>query len=230
MDDRPESSFVPDVVPEDDRQFVAERARLGNRVGWGETPAILVVDMTEAFLGERATDPDPVPHTASLLARARETSTPVYYTVPGESTGYPDGYPVAIKASPASARGPDVELTPERRDWLDRIDAIPPEIEPRDDEVVIEKPRASAFFDTHLGNVLRYEGVDTLVVTGLTTSGCVRATAVAAHSANLRTIVPVECVADSVSISHDIALFDLDHRYADVTSVAAVKDRLSTGD
>lgn len=229
MDDQPESPFVPDVVPEDDRQFVDETVRLGNRVGWGEMPAILVVDMTEAFLGDRATEPDPVPHTASLLATARETSTPIYYTVPGESAGFPNGYPVAIKASPESARGPDIDLTAERRKWLEGIDVIPSAIEPRDDEVVIEKPRASAFFDTHLGNALRYDGVDTLVVAGLTTSGCVRATAVAAHSSNFRTIVASDCVADSVAISHDISLFDLDHRYADVTPVAEIEDRLRAG-
>lgn len=229
MADPSEQPYIPQEVPDRDRRFVADRGRLGNRVGWGDTPAVLVVDMTEAFLDDRATEPDPVPHTASLLGMAHETDTPVYYTVPGESARYPDGYPVAIKASPASERGPDIDLTEERREWLRRLDEIPTAIKPQEDEVVVEKPRASAFFDTHLGNLLRYEDVDTLIVAGLATSACVRATTVDAHSMNLRTIVPVECVADSVRISHEITLFDIDHRYADVTTVDEVEDRLLAG-
>lgn len=223
-----DSSYIPDRVPATDREFVTEKDRFGNRVGWGDTPALLIVDMTEGFLSDRVTDPDPVPPTASLIETARETDTPVYYTVPGESSGYPDGYPVAIKASPASDRGPDTELTEQRREWLQRIDVIPEAIEPRDDEVVIEKPRASAFFDTHLGNALRYEGVDTLIVTGLTTGGCVRATATDSHSSNFRTIVPIESVADTMKVSHEISLFDLDQRYADVTPVETVEARLKS--
>lgn len=227
MDEDTEAgSYIPERVPDSDRRFVEEAPRFGNRVGWGDEPAILIVDMTEAFLGDRATESNPVPPTASLLETARETDTPVFYTVPGEANGYPDGYPKAIKASPASARGPDLELTEERREWIENLDVIPPAIEPKTHDFVVEKPRASAFFDTHLGAVLRYEGIDTLVICGLTTSGCVRSTAVDSHSNNFCTIVPQECVADSVAISHDISLFDLDQRYADVTSVDRVHEQL----
>lgn len=226
--DKAAEQYVPERVPDPDRRFVEETSRFGNRVGWGNDPALLIVDMTEAFLGDRATTPDPVPPTALLIETARETDTPVFYTVPGETNGYTDGYPKAIKASPASARGPDLELTEERREWIELIDVIPPAIEPNPDELVVEKPRASAFFDTHLGAVLRYEGIDTLVVCGLTTSGCVRATSVDSHSHNFRTIVPEECVADSIAVSHDISLFDLDQRYADVMGVDRVCDRLKS--
>lgn len=220
--------YVPDVVPAADREYCRDQPQLGNRVGWGETPAVLVVDATEAFLEQR---PDVgagcVDATAELVDTARDAGVPVVYAVPNDLKGYPDGYPVTIKAAPASERGPAVERPAEKqREWAAKIDRIVPELAPADDETVVEKPRASAFFDTHLANYLHHYGVDTLVVAGTNTSGCIRATVVDSHSSNFRTIVPPECVADTTSVSHEVALFDMDLRYADVTPVETVCERL----
>jgi nicotinamidase-related amidase len=99
---------------------------------------------------------------------------------------------------------------------------IPEIIEPEPGDVIITKSKPSAFFGTALAAVLNYHGVDTTIVTGMVTSGCVRATAVDAFSYNYRVIVPIECVADRSETSHQINLFDLDTKYADVTPLDEV--------
>jgi nicotinamidase-related amidase len=79
--------------------------------------------------------------------------------------------------------------------------------------------KPSVFFGTQLESMLTYDGVDTLVVTGMTTSGCVRATVVDAFSYNYRVLIPQECVADRSQISHEISLFDMNMKYTDVTTL-----------
>lgn len=220
--------YVPDVVPEDDRAYYENRRRYGNRVGWGERPAVLVVDMTHAFTDEAPDVGEPcIEANERLLAAARDAGVPVYHTTPNPAGTYPDGYPVTTKASPASDRGPERTGDGDRGEWVAKLDQIVEPLEPREDEVVIQKPRSSAFFDTHLANLLHGRGIDTLVVAGMTTSGCIRATAVDSHSSNFRTIVPEECVADPATISHEVGLFDLDVKYADVTPLSAVVERLA---
>lgn len=217
--------YVPNIVPEADREYYESQGRYGNRVGWGDNPVVLVVDMTLAFT-EEASDGDAcVEANEHLLDVAREVDVPIYYTTPTPAGSGPEGYPVTIKASPASSRGPE-KGGEGRPAWLDKLDRIAPKLEPREGEQVIQKQRASAFFDTHLGNMLRYEGCDTLVIAGMTTSGCIRSTVVDSHSSNFRTIVPEECVADPSSISHEIGLFDMDVKYADVTPLADVIEKL----
>jgi nicotinamidase-related amidase len=217
--------YIPEVVPAEDRAY-HDDSRYGNRVGWGDNPALLIVDMTLAFTEEAEEGPACVENTAELLGAARDAEVPVFYTTPTPAGTYPDGYPVTTKASPASDRGPERTGESGRPEWLAKLDEIAPPLEPRDEEVVIEKPRASAFFDTHLANLLHGRGIDTLVIAGMTTGGCIRASAVDSHSSNFRTIVPEECTADPSGISHEVALFDLDMKYADVTPLSAVIERL----
>lgn len=217
--------YVPDVVPEADREFYESQRRYGNRVGWGDQPVVLIVDMTLAFTEEADDGAACIAANERLLEAAREAEVPVYYTTPSPAGSGPEGYPVTTKASPASCRGPP-KGGEGRPAWLDKLDRIAPELEPREDEQVIQKERASAFFDTHLGNMLRYESCDTLVVAGMTTSGCIRSTVVDSHSSNFRTIVPEECVADPSGISHEVGLFDMDVKYADVTPLEAVIEKL----
>jgi len=220
--------YIPDLVPESDVEYLEDQSRYGTRVGWGETPAVLVVDATEAFVETRRTTPDVVEDTTRLLETARSVDVPVFYAVPS-GRSLPDGYPVPIKGSASSDRTPDdVPTDRDRDDWAAKLDRIPPAIEPRENEHVVEKPRASAFFDTHLANLLHYYGVDTLIVCGTNTGGCLRATVVDSHSSNFRTIVPPECVADAVALTHEVALFDMDLRYADVTPLAEVRSKLET--
>src|SRR5207253_10770809 len=89
-------------------------------------------------------------------------------------------------------------------------------VKPKPSDIVLVKKRPSAFFGTLLNSTLVERRVDTLIITGGTTSNCVRATAVDAMSYNYHTIVVSDCVYDRVQISHETALFDLDRQYADV--------------
>ena len=100
--------------------------------------------------------------------------------------------------------------------WV-QVDAA---LTPRADEPVIEKQGASAFFGTDLHERLRTTRADSLVVSGLTTSGCVRATAVDGLQHDYRVVVPREAVGDRNAAAHEANLFDLDAKYADVVSMA----------
>ena len=101
------------------------------------------------------------------------------------------------------------------------------EIAPREGDILIPKRHASAFFGTALASYLVDFGADTVLVAGATTSGCVRATVADAFSYNFHAIVVEECVFDRIGISHDISLFDMDAKYADVVSVDAAIDYLT---
>jgi nicotinamidase-related amidase len=92
----------------------------------------------------------------------------------------------------------------------------------RDDELVFEKTAASGFFGTDLVKTLIYHRVDTLIVTGAATSGCVRATVVDAGAYNYFVIIPQECVSDRSTVSHQMSLFEMDQKYADVLEVEEV--------
>lgn len=216
-----DDAYVPAVVPEEDVSYF-EKSGHGTRVGWGENPAVVVIDMTEEFtsgdydVGRSDTGSRAVVAMSDVVDAAREVNVPIIYTKPETTT--PAGYPGATKR-------PRDEDSREQRS---RGNEINPELAPAEDDVVLDKPRASGFFDTHLANLLHYYGVDTLVVGGMTTSGCVRATIVDAHSSNFRTIVPQEGTADRSVISHEVSLFDIDMKYGDVTSTDDVVDRLRT--
>jgi len=214
-----EDRYIPDVVPETDLEYFA-KGNHGTRIGWGTNPAVLVVDITEEFVtddyaaGRSDTGMRAVDATAEIIDAARANGHPIYYTTP--STSLPVGYQGTTKRT----------VTEASRRERERGNVIHESIEPASADYVMEKPRASAFFDTHLANMFHHDGIDTLVVTGLTTSGCVRASVVDAHSSNFRTIVPAEGVADRSTISHEISLFDMDMKYADVTDTESVVEEL----
>lgn len=210
-----EDAYVPEVVPDDDLAYF-EKSGHGTRIGWGETPTVIVVDMTEEFtsdgydVGRSDTGSRAVAAMADVVDTAREADVPVVYTKPETAT--PTGYRGTTK------RPHDEDSRAQRR----RGNQITTALAPEPDDLVLEKPRASAFFDTHLANYLHHYGVDTVIVGGMTTSGCVRATVVDAHSSNFRTIVPEEATADRSVVSHEISLFDLDMKYGDVTPTEEV--------
>ncbi|GAB3036136.1 isochorismatase family protein [Natronobiforma cellulositropha] len=215
-------NYVPDAVPDSDLEYFTTDGT-SRKIGWGDTPAVLVVDMTLAFTEERADVGEPcVAANAELLEAARAADVPVFYVTPSAPGTYPDDYQGTTKTSSGASDDPD----PERVEWREKLDVIAPELEPEADEVVVPKPRASSFFDTHYANLLHYYGIDTLIVTGMTTSGCVRGTVVDGHSSNFRVIVPPECVGDRSIISHELSLFDMSMKYADVTPVADVIEKL----
>jgi maleamate amidohydrolase len=102
-------------------------------------------------------------------------------------------------------------------------------LEPHEGELVISKTQASAFFGTDLTAYLIYRRVDTLVIAGCTTSGCVRASVVDAVSYNFRTIVVAECVGDRAEGPHQANLFDIGQKYADLVSADEAIARLRAG-
>ena len=220
-------SYIPDVIPDEDLEYFRgdSYGTVGTSIGWGETPAIVVVDMTDAFVsseyptgrtdtGQAATDAN-----KELLATARSVGIPVCYTTPVGAEFYPNDYQGTTKSGSAEKTEAEIQR------W-DEGNTITAPLAPETDDIVIQKPRASAFFDTHLSNVLHYYGVDTLIITGMTTSGCVRASVVDAHSSNFRVIVPQECTADRSMISHEVSLFDMDMKYADVIPLDSVLETL----
>lgn len=214
VSDRFDDAYVPDVVPEEDLAYF-DTAGHGVRIGWGDAPGVLVVDMTEEFAEERpAAGTRSVEATAELLDAARAADLTVVFTRPDRAL--PDGYRGTTKPKAASSPGRDGRNVVDER--LGR----------RDDEYVLDKPRASAFFDTHLAAMYREWGVDTLLVTGLTSSGCVRASVVDAHSNNFNVVVVEEGTGDRSTISHEVSLFDMDMKYADVTPLDDVVERLES--
>lgn len=209
---RLDNAYVPDVVPERDLEYF-EKGGHGERIGWGESPALVLVDLTDEFASERSeAGQRAVAAAERLLDAARETEIPIVFTRPNRNL--PDDYRGTTKPKAESVSG------------RDGTNEIHEDLAPRDDEYVLDKPRASGFFDTHLANMLHEQGVDTLVVCGISTSGCVRATVVDGHSSNFNVIVPQEATADRSEISHQISLFDMDMKYADVTPTDEVVETL----
>lgn len=219
-------------LTQDDREVFA-RSGFGALAGFGGRPALLVVDVNYAFCGEErvplleaverwptSCGPrawDAVERTQVLLRAARDGSVPVFFT-----TGLREG-------STAFDRGRWNDKSPRSREnlVLPRANDIVQELAPLPHEIVIRKGRPSAFFGTMLSSYLVDLQVDTLVLCGTTTSGCVRSTAVDAFSSGYRVTVVEECTFDRGEASHALSLFDMHQKYADVLSLDEVLERLS---
>lgn len=176
--------------------------------GLGKRPALLLVDLINGF-----TDPaSPLGSAADevvlanqrLLNAFRERGLPVFFT----TVIYHD----ASEASVFRARLPALNRLTPGSHWV-QVDA---RLAPQAGETMIEKQWASGFFRTGLDQLLARAEVDSLVVTGLTTSGCVRATAVDGLQHNYRVVVPREAVGDRNAGAHEANLFDLNAKYVDV--------------
>lgn len=207
-----------DHEPETARVY--DRAGFGHSVPRGARPAVVVVDFSHGF-----TDPSyptgadmtgPVLATARLLEGARAAGAPVVFTTIAYDPGQVDTLTWLRKARGMAA------LTAGSR--LVEIDE---RLDPRPDEHLVVKTGASAFFGTGLATYLVSRGVDTLLVTGATTSGCVRATVVDAVQYGFPTLVPQDCVADRAAGPHAASLFDIDEKYGDVVDLADVLDYLT---
>jgi len=191
------------------KEEIYREAGITGTLGFGRAPAVVVVDLQTAFTDTACplgTDlDDTVKATAELLETAREAGVPVFFSRCIYREDARDGAVFAEKI-PST-----VELTSDS-EWIE----IDPRLKPTDEEVLIEKQQPSAFFGTGLNTMLTHEGIDTAVVTGATTSGCVRATVVDACSHGYRPIVPVECVGDRAEEPHEANLFDIGSKYADL--------------
>lgn len=200
-----------------DERTVYERAGYHRPFGLGSRAALLVVDVEYNFtglpgdtaVGSVAAFPDScgpaawrsIPAIARLLDLARGLGLPVIFT-----TGQPN---------------PDSDHRP--RIGTEVVD----ELRPRSGEKVIAKSAASPFHATGLADHLRGLGVDTVVHTGCVTSGCVRAGVVDAAAHGFRNVVVEECVFDRAVLPHQVSLFDMDAKYADVMSLDAVTPLLT---
>lgn len=214
-------------LTERDKQVLAASG-LGVRQGFGKRPALLVVDVSYDFTGDR---PEPILESIKrwsnscgaeawegieairkLLAAARAKELPVIYTM---GTRRPDNWDSGSWSWKNSRLG-------ERRTTRDS--AVPgheivKEIAPQPRDLVIDKQKASAFYGTALVSYLNLLGCDSLIVAGVSTSGCVRATVVDAHSNNYRVAVVEEGCFDRVQASHAINLADMHAKYADVVKL-----------
>ena len=183
-------------------------------LGLGIRPALVVVDMIRGF-----TDPacalgcacsEVVAANARLLQAFHQLGLPVFFT----TVVYHDEHQARV----FRARVPALNVLTPGSDWV-QIDAG---LERQPQDELIEKQWASAFFKTDLQSRLRVRGADSLVVTGLTTSGCVRATAVDGLQYDYPVVVPREAVGDRNSAAHEANLFDLHAKYVDVLGLEEV--------
>jgi maleamate amidohydrolase len=186
------------------------------RAGFGRRPALVVIDVNRGF-----TDPasplvcdldDVVDAIALLLAAFRTAALPVVFTTVA--------YDEAARRSAEAfiAKIPALLTLEAGSRWVE----IDPRVAPRADEPVFTKLWASAFFGTPFASFLAAAGCDSLVVTGASTSGCVRATAVDALQHGYRPIVPREAVGDRNVAAHEANLYDIDAKYGDVVALTDV--------
>ena len=191
-------------------------AGFGARIPRGTRPAIVVVDFTYGFTDARyptaADMTAQIAKTRELTELARAKGFPVIYTTISYHLGEINYLPWLKKATGMAALVEGSRLV--------KIDAATG-IKPSDPIVV--KKGASAFYGTTLASLLTGAGVDTLIVTGATTSGCVRASVVDAVQAGFHVLVPHDCCADRAQTPHDANLYDMDQKYADVTDADDVK-------
>jgi nicotinamidase-related amidase len=202
-----------DAIPREDvESFAGGYDSIDRPIEHGESLALVIVDMTLSFVdsayptGWSPTGWPAVDSAKRLLEAARAHDVPVYF-----SKAFPEAGHVPIRGQqglwkPSQHRTSSADQPPG--------DVIVDELAPLPGEIVINKP--SAFFGTTLASDLVADRVDTVVLAGMTTSGCVRASAIDAFQNNFQVLVVEEACADRSQISHAVALFDLHMKYADV--------------
>jgi maleamate amidohydrolase len=182
------------------------------RIGFGVAPGVLVIDFARGWtdpLSEFSLSLDPQLESAALLlGAARAAGAPVIYTTVAYDSEELDAVPMLRKTPRVAAM--------RRGSWLTEID---PRVAPADADLVLTKKHASAFFGTSLGSLLAARGIDTLLIAGCITSGCVRATAVDAAQHGFRALVVEDAVGDRSAEMHAASLRSIDELYGDVVSL-----------
>ena len=201
-------------------RYYKERGIFQGRFGFGDRPAVVVIDMAygwtdAAYAGGSARLGGALSAIERLLPVCRSQGVPVYYT----TSPFREGQQQLKSAA---------DYSPNFRRWDRRACAIDERLAPRPDEYVILKEHASAFAGTPLVGHLIGHGVDTLLITGCSTSACVRATATDAKSVRLRPIIVREAVEDRSRIAHEWTLFDIQARFADVVGLDEALSYLGT--
>ena len=195
------------------------------RFGFGRKPALVNVDLQNAytrpaeFVTAYETDPRQIEYVNALARLFRANRCPVIWTyVSYLDSGEDCGVWGTRSDTPDSLQ--NIKVGSRRSEFDDRL-----EID-RKRDIIVNKRMASAFHETHLNSIFNFHKIDTVVVTGGSTSGCVRATVVDSLQRSFRTIVPEECVADKHESPHFANLYDMALKYADVVSVNEVLEHL----
>jgi maleamate amidohydrolase len=215
-----------DVLTERDQEVFANSG-YGKRMGFGKRPAILVIDVNYNFVGDK---PEPilesikkwrnscgeegwvgVENIKDILTHARVKNIPIIYST--AQNPREDGFDSGRWADKNSRRFED--SSKQRTNG----NTIVPLIGPEPQDIVITKGKPSVFFGTLLLSYLTDLQVDSLIVCGTTTSGCVRATVIDAFSYNYKVSIVEECTFDRGQTSHKINLFDMNQKYADVVAL-----------
>ena len=205
----------------EDALAIYKRQNIGHASGFGAQPALLIVDFVNGF-----NDPDnfgggnigsAIENAAKLLAAARRWKIPVAFT----RVVYADD---GSDASVFCRKLPGLLALTETAQASQVVDTLAPQ----PGEYVIRKTQPSAFFGTGLVGWLAQKRVDTVLVTGCTTSGCVRASVIDSMSHNFRTIVVSDCVGDRALAPHEANLYDMEQKYADLMTCDEVVVRLQS--
>ena len=198
---------------------VYARQQFGGRTGFGKSPALMVVDFVNGFH-----DPD--------ILGGGNIAEAVMATRPLLDFFRSRGLPVVFTRIVYAEDGSDASLWSEKLPRLRTLtesayeSQVVAALAPRPGEIVVRKTQASAFFGTPLSATLFRLGIDTLVISGCTTSGCVRASVIDAMSLNYRTVVVTDCVGDRALGPHHANLFDMGQKYSDLLTAAEVQAAL----
>ena len=195
------------------------RGVFAGSLGFGERPALILVDFVQAYFEKSsplyAGVDDALTSALRIRDTARKAGVPVIYTNVVYQEGGGDGGVFFRKVPALKAFVAGSPLG----NW-------PQGLKPAEDEIVLSKQYPSAFFGTPLADELTKRGIDTLIITGLTTSGCIRATCVDAMSHGFIPIVVADACGDRHQAPHDANLFDMNAKYGDVVNEKTVIDYL----
>ncbi len=207
------------TLEQSDDSAIYRQQSFGGRLGYGVAPALLIIDLQQAFIQADVLGGDAVlkaiANTEGLLAAARRARIPVAnvrYVVQRDG----------IDVGPFGRKVPALAKMQEGSALADFV----PSLRPVEGELAFTKRHASAFFGTHFAAWLTSHRVDSLLVAGCTTSGCVRASVVDANAHGFLPLVVAECVGDRSEESHRVSLFEMDQKYADVITLHEARDYL----
>ena len=199
---------------------IYKKQNMGNRIGFGEKPALLIIDLQNAFTDENFFGGHninvAIDNTTHLLQACRQAQIPIAHVRFVTSNDGSDIGTFGLKVP----RLKDLVDGPSAADIVDSL-------KPKSDEFVSIKHHASAFFGTTLQSWLTFKSVDTLLITGCATSGCVRASTIDASAYGYRPMLVAECVGDRAQGPHEANLFDMQQKYADLVSLQEATAYLS---